>query len=128
MARTTERNVALSELNMRGIIINADAGGTSKTVYASDSGCIFIDNEDAGTTTYTIPSVADCAGKWFWFYNGTNHTQIAVTGTTASKMYGPGSEGTATTRTTSTNAVGDSCIVFGDGSYYYLIPLVGTWA
>lgn len=127
MARTTERNVALSELNMRGIIINADAGGQSKTVYASDSGCIFVDNEDQGLTTYTLPSVADCAGKWFWFYNGTDDTEIAVTGTTASKMYGPGSEGAATTMTTTTNTVGDSCIVFGDGSYYYLIPLVGTW-
>ena len=128
MARTTERDVPLSELNIRGIIVNADAGGQSKTVYASDSGVIFVNKEDAGNVTYTLPAVADCKGKWFWFYNAIDDAELIIAGGTTGKMHGPSSEGAEDNMTTSSNGVGDCCIVFGDGSYYYVIPLVGTWA
>lgn len=129
MARTTERNVPLTELNIRGFIINPDDGGIAKSVYASDSGCIFINKEDAGgTVVYTLPAVADCKGKWFWFYNGVDNAEISVKGTDTGQMYGPGSEGAQDDMITSGGDVGDSCIVFGDGTYYYVLPLVGTWA
>jgi hypothetical protein len=128
MARTTERNVPLTELNIRGIIIQADGGGQAVTVYPSDSGCIFINKEDAGNVTYTLPAVADGKGKWWWFYNAVEGSvELVITSGTASTFYGSDSSAD-TSMTTSTNAIGDSCIVIGDGSYYYHIPLSGTWA
>ena len=93
----------------------------------SDSGCIFINKEDAGTVTYTLPAVADSKGKWYWFYNAQTSAAIAITSGTASVFMG--SDGaTSSTMTTSTDAIGDSAIVICDGSYYYLIVLDGTWA
>ena len=64
-----QRDVALNELPIRGIAINdATANTASVTVYPSDSGIIFV-NKFATATTYTLPAVADSAGKMFWFFN-----------------------------------------------------------
>ena len=63
-----QRDVALNSLPFRGIAINDDTLNTAAVqVYASDSGILFI-NENTATTTYTLPAVEDCKGKWFGFF------------------------------------------------------------
>jgi hypothetical protein len=118
------RDIALNELPIRGISINpASTGGAAITVVPSDSGTLFI-NKYAATTTYTLPAVADGAGKWFWFFGGIANN-IVVYGPAATTVYGPAALG----RTfTGTGAIGIACMVVGDGDYYYAFALNGTWA
>jgi hypothetical protein len=118
------RDVALNELPIRGISINADGAGQSITVVSSDSGIIFINKEDAGNVTYTLPAVADGAGKWFWFYNAQTTGEIVITALTACIV---SATSTYTSLTTSTNAIGDCGLLIGDGTYWYFFNFVGTW-
>ena len=120
------RDIALNELPIRGLSINADAAGQSVAVAASDSGIIFINKEDAGLVTYTLPAVADCAGKWFWFYNAQTAADLKILGGTADVFIGGGAEA-GDFMDTNASYTGDAAIVFGDGTYYYLLPLHGTW-
>ena len=60
MARTTERTVAWSELNLRGVMVNTAVGPV--TVYPSDSAIMFV-NTYAGDIEYDLPAVADSKGK-----------------------------------------------------------------
>jgi len=122
-----QRNVAFNELNLRGIAINDATNNTaSVTVYASDSGIMFV-NEYAGTTTYTLPVVADCAGKMFFFYGNVGN-DIVITGGTAAKMSGgTTSAAVDSDKVTGTGAIGIAAMVIGDGSSYFVIPFVGTW-
>jgi len=56
------RSVALNELPVRGLHVNAATA--AHTIVASDSGVVCFN--DYGTdTTYTLPAVADAAGKLF---------------------------------------------------------------
>lgn len=116
------RDVALNELPIRGISHNATTASGAVTVVASDSGVIFI-NKYAGTTTYTLPAVADGKGKIFYFY-GAVANNVVVYGPAASTIYGNAALG----RTfTGTGAIGIGCMVVGDGTYYYAFALGGTW-
>ncbi len=118
-----QRDVALNELPIRGIAINdATANTASVTVYASDSGIVFV-NKFASTTTYTLPAVADGAGKMWWFFGGVANN-VVVYGPAATTIYGSAALG----RTfTGTGAIGIGCMVIGDGTYYYAFALGGTW-
>ncbi|GAF71171.1 unnamed protein product [marine sediment metagenome] len=120
------RDVALNELPIRGLSINADAAGVSVTVAASDSGVIFVNKEDAGTVTYTLPEVADCKGKWFWFYQAQTGADLKILGGTADVFIGGGAEAGDYMDTNATYT-GNACIVVGDGTSYYLLPLNGQW-
>lgn len=118
------RNVALTELPMRGIHINTLAeADASITVVPSDSGVLFV-NKYTTETTYTLPLVADGAGKAFWFYNGQGSAAIKVAAQTAILMGGDSATGTVLTSSSNTS---DSCVVFGDGTNYYGIILDGSW-
>lgn len=122
-----QRDVALNELNIRGIAINDATNNTaSVTVYASDSGIVFI-NEYAGTTTYTLPAVADCKGKIFTFYDNVGQTIDVVGGTTDKMSGGSASATTHADKVTSGGTLGDSCTIIGDGSSYFVIHYQGTW-
>lgn len=117
------RYVAVNQLPMRGISINPSTASGAVTVVGSDSGVIFI-NKYAGTTTYTLPSVTDGAGKIFWFFGGIAN-DIVVYGPAATTVYGPAALG----RTfTGTGAIGICCMVVGDGTYYYGFAISGSWA
>jgi hypothetical protein len=118
------RDVSMNELSFRGISVNDATNNTaSVTVYASDSGILFI-NEYAGTTTYTLPAVADCKGKIFHFLANVANN-IAITGGTAAKFCG--ATQTDYDTMTLTGAIGGSASVIGDGERYYLIAGTGTW-
>ena len=121
------RDVALSELNFRGISINAESGSNvvAIDVEAYDSGIIFINKEESGTVTYTLPIVAEGKGKMWWFYSS-YAAAIAITSGTGSTLVTPGSA-TATTLT-SAAAVGECAMVFGDGDFYYVFEIFGTWS
>jgi hypothetical protein len=124
------RNVALNELPIRGLSINpiAASGGTASiTLVPSDSGVIFINKYVTGTTTYTLPSVADCEGKWFWFYNANTSYGVVVTAATADAtlMIGGGQE--AYDKQSSAATTGECGIVFSDGDYFYFYAIYGTW-
>lgn len=118
------RNVALNELNFRGISINAASGGSSAIeVVPSDSGLIFI-NKSTAEVTYTLPSVALGAGKMFWFYNAQTTTNIVVNAPTSTLIMTEN----ATATTATDDAVTGSCgMVFCDGDYYYFLEIQGTW-
>jgi len=118
------RNVALSELPIRGISINADAAGTTVNVVASDSGVMFINKEDAGTVTYNLPAVATAAGKMFWFFDA-QLTQALVINAPANTMF-MGNDLAASTAT-STAQAGCSGFVICDGTSYYFFEIYGTW-
>ncbi len=123
------RDVALNELPMRGISINADASGVNAfTLIPSDSGIIFINNEDAtSATTYTLPEVADCEGKWFWFYNGQTTQTIVITAPTASEGTMVCKGQAAYDSMTSDAVIGSFGLVFGDGDFYYFVDAKGSW-
>jgi len=119
-----QRDVALNELPFRGIALN-DATDNTNTVqvYASDSGILFI-NKFVDTVVYTLPAIADGAGKMFWFYTGINQI-ITITSPTATTLFSVGALGTSTSCDA---AYGGSCMVVGDGSYYYMFEISGAWA
>lgn len=119
-----QRDVALSSLPFRGIAVNdADNNTAAVQVYASDSGILFI-NEHGDTTTYTLPDVADCKGKIFFFYDNIG-TSIVILGGTVDKMCGGGY--TTYDKMTLTAGVGGWAIIVGDGSKYYCLQGIGTW-
>jgi len=120
------RDIALSEMNLRGISINdATNGSATINISASDSGIIFI-NKFATNTTYNLPAVADGAGKMFWFFDGQATNTSAITSPTASTLV---SVNSATNTTVTSSAGAGQCgIIIGDGSYYYFFEIIGTWA
>jgi len=122
------RNVALNEMNLRGISINADT--TTNTVginvVPSDSGIIFVNKEVYSDVTYTLPAVADGAGKFWWFVNGQTSYNIVITA--PSNIFVGANNAAGTSMTPAGNNIGDAAMVFGDGTYYYLIEFVGGWA
>ena len=107
-------------MNFRGISINT--AETAITLVPSDSGIMFLQN-NASATTYTLPTVTDCAGKMFMFCNINTATSTLVTSTTA-LIKGTFTVGVAKTTITSAG-VGDFCIIVGDGTYFYT---VAGWA
>lgn len=119
------RDVALTDLPFRGIVINTHtAAATSIDVEASDSGVLFINKfSTGGTTTYVLPSLAEGTGKVFWFLNGQSTRHIAVTAPSDCMM---GSGSTYTTLTTSSSS-GDNGFCVCDGDNYYFFALSGTW-
>ncbi len=121
MARTTERTVAWSELNLRGVVVQTTA---SATVYPSDSGITFV-NTFAGDVTFTLPDVADSKGKMYLFVNADDQDLI-VTSTAANiVVYGQ----TATTQQTSvtySDKPGAACGLIGDGTRYLFLNFCGT--
>ena len=117
MARTTERDVALNELNIRGFVFNSTG---DMTIYPSDSGIIFVSTY-VGNTEYTLPAVADSKGKMYWFVHAddgnlkisSTAANIVVRGQTATTQQ--------TSVTYSTNPEGTACGVIGDGTRYLFL-------
>ena len=121
-----QRDVAMNSLPFRGIAINDATNNTAAvTVYASDSGILFI-NEYAGSTAYTLPAVADGKGKWFVFFGGVAQ-DIVITGATSVLVGGNASAGLVGATVTGGGAIGIWALVIGDGTKYYVIPGTGTW-
>jgi len=122
-----DRDVALNELAFRGISINATTNDASPTVYASDSGILFI-NKYAGTTTYTLPAVEDCAGKIFYFMSYVaNNLVIAGASGDAVIVGGNTSAGIVGATVTLTGVIGGHGYIIGDGTNYYFFAGTGTW-
>lgn len=120
----TSRDIALSELPIRGISINTLLGvDDTHTLVGSDSGVMFVNYYNA-TTTYTLPAVVEGAGKMFWFYDAVGN-DILITSPTATRLYGPTALGTTCT---GTGAIGNCCMVVGDGTYYYVFAFTDNWA
>jgi len=124
-----QRDVALTELAFRGIAINdATANTAAVTVYASDSGIFFI-NKFATATTYTLPAVADCAGKWFWFFNvGAGGMIIASPGSLDNIVCINDIAADTVTYATANLMIGSACLVVGDGTNYFVINIGSTTA
>ena len=116
------RDVALSEMNFRGFVINT--AETAITLVSSDAGIIFIQNNSAATT-YTLPTVTDCEGKMFIFLNSNTATSTVITSTT-SLIKGKQTAGATSTVLTSA-ALGDFLIIVGDGTYFYTIAGASHW-
>jgi len=120
------RDVAMTEIPMRGISINALSSGVNAfTLVPSDSGVIFVNKETAtSTTTYTLPAVALGKGKIFWFFNAQTTRAIAVAAPTAILV---GLDSATGTTATSDAVTGSAAFVVGDGTNYYLFVLKGSW-
>jgi len=120
------RNVGLSELPLRGISINPEAGDVSAiTVVASDSGVMFINKETGNSCTYTLPAVADGTGKMFWFLNAQDTKSTIINAPTSTMMMA--NMATASTAT-SAGDIGECGFVVCDGTNYYFFEIYGTWA
>ena len=115
------RSVALNEMNFRGLHVNSATA--AYTIVPSDSGIILFN--DYGTdTTYTLPAVADSAGKVFWFVNGEATTKTIITAPSAVLK---GVQAAVCTVITS-KAIGDHCIITCDGTYYYVVSMgLAVW-
>lgn len=118
------RNVALTELPIRGISINADAAGQTVNVVASDSGVIFINKEDAGQVTYNLPAVADAAGKMFWFFDAQLLQSMLINAPADTLFCG---NNLAADNIYSTAQCGCCGFVICDGTSYYFFEIYGTW-
>ena len=110
------RDVALNEMNFRGVSINT--AETAITLVPSDSGIIFIQHY-ASATTYTLPAVADCAGKMFFFAN-TNTTASTVVQSVAADILGVETAGAANTVLTSAE-IGNFMWIVSNGTNFYVI-------
>ena len=121
-----QRDVAVSSLPFRGIAINDDTLNTAAiTVYASDSGILFI-NENTATTTYTLPAVADGKGKfWVFFCEAAN--SIVIASSESKLVGGTTSAGIIGATITSAATIGECAMIIGDGDKYYCLPFTGTW-
>lgn len=121
------RDVAQTMLPFRGIAINDASNNTNAvTVYASDSGILFI-NEFVDGTEYTLPAVGDCKGKVFFFYDNIGQV-ITITGGTTGVLSG----GTITASVDADDVVsggtlGEWCIIIGDGTSYFCLAGEGDW-
>ena len=121
-----QRDVAQIGLPFRGIAINDNTNNTtSVTVYASDSGILFI-NKKAGTTTYTLPAVADGKGKIFYFFSYVANN-LVIAGATSVLVGGSSGAGIVGATVTLTGAIGGWAAVIGDGTNWFVIPGTGTW-
>lgn len=120
------RDTALTELPIRGISYEETTGDGAVTIVPSDSGIIFVNKYISGATTYTLPSVADCDGKWFWFYNAQTSQALVVDGGTEAKMMGGGQ--TAYDKMTGTADTGACGFVIGDGSNYFFFEIARSWS
>ncbi len=122
MARIVERDVALSEMNLRGIIVQTTA---SRTLEPSDSGIMFVSTY-VGNVEYTLPAVADGKGKIFLFIQA-DDGNLKITSTAANIVVRGQS---ATTQQTSvqydTTPEGSACAVMGDGTRYLFLNFTGT--
>jgi len=119
------RNVALTELPLRGISVEPSGGDGAVTVVASDSGVMFVNKYATGNTTYTLPAVADAGGKMFWFFNAQATKSLVVSAPSNTMFMG---NNLVTTSATSSDACGESAFVICDGSSYYFYAIQGTWA
>jgi len=115
------RSVALNEMNFRGLHINAATA--AYTIVPSDSGIILFN--DYGTdTTYTLPAVADAAGKVFWIVNGEATTKTIISAPTAC-IKGPRA---AVCTTLTSKAIGDHLIITCDGTNYFVVSMgLAVW-
>ena len=113
------RTTALNELNIRGL---ATVTGATTTVVPSDSGVYFI-SAATGTHTFTLPLVAECAGKMFMFINRVNYgmtVQTATDSTSLDKLVAFNNAGADKVKFLTTNElIGGALQILGDGSYYY---------
>ena len=109
---------------IRAVVRSAATGTLTTTVTADDSGTLFI-SLTTGTNNYVLPTVALGAGKHWWFFNGETTNVITITGGTASVMMV--NDSVIAKSAASAGAVGDSCLVVCDGTYYYVLAAVGTW-
>ena len=122
MARTTERTVALSELNLRGVIVNTTS---SATLYPSDSGITYV-NTYVGNVEYTLPAVADAAGKMFLFVNADDGNMKITSPAADINAYHATPISLKTSVEYSTNPEGASCAFISDGTRYLFLNFVGT--
>lgn len=116
------RDVALSEMNFRGLAINTDE--TAITLVPSDSGIMFLQN-NASATTYTLPTVTDCAGKMFMFLNANTAASTVIEAGSA-LIVGTTTAGAAKQTLTSI-AVGDWGIIVGDGTNWFWFASPTVW-
>ncbi|MCJ7828247.1 MAG: hypothetical protein MUP81_00705 [Dehalococcoidia bacterium] len=107
---------------IRATVNSAATGALTTTVTADDSGTMFV-SWTTGTHVYTLPAVADGKGKCWLFYQAESTTTVKIYCSTACIVGGD----TTNTYATSASYMGDCAMIVGDGTYYYMISLAGTW-
>ncbi len=120
--------VLFGEVPMVRTVVRSSTSATATTVTPDDSGTLFV-NLSTSAHTYTLPTVSDCAGKSFWFFNGDTTAGITVTGGTVDKIMGIDDSAADSVTDTGTDAyVGDWVLILGDGTYFYAFIGAGTWS
>ena len=108
---------------LRCTVRSATTGNLTTTVTADDSGTMFI-SLTTGTHAYTLPAVANGAGKSWLFYNAETTQAISVASTAANMM---GVDSATGTTITSDAVLGSCLLVIGDGTNYFAFVIAGTW-
>ena len=107
----------------RGLITNPITTGEAQTIVPANSGMVNI-NSMNGSLTYTLPAVALCAGKMFWFLNaGVGGTYTTKITSAAADMFASDSTGTYVT----CDATQSWCIIFSNGTNFFCLDGHGTW-
>lgn len=120
--------VLLGFVPLARAIVRSAADATATTVTPDDSGTLFV-NLSTSEHTYTLPTVTDCKGKHFIFFDGNSTAGIVITGGTTDKIMALDDTGADSITNGGTDAlVGDYVIVLGDGTYYYALVSTGTWS
>ncbi len=106
-------------------VVRSATDATATTVTPDDSGTLFVDLSTSAHT-YTLPAVADGAGKTFIFFDGetTQTTVITVSGSSDTLM---GDDDAAADTITFPATVGAFAIVIGDGTNYYCLLGPGSY-
>ena len=105
-------------------VVRSATDASTCTVTPDDSGTLFVSLSTAAIK-YTLPAVADGAGKCFGFFAAGTTSQSVKVASTAANLFG--GDGAANIVATSASNFADSCLVIGDGTYYYLLAFGGTW-
>lgn len=101
-------------------IVRSATTDTATTVTEDDSGTMFINLSTTGAHTYTLPSVANGAGKYWWFFNGQTSYAFVISDPDSADSIMANDDTSADTLT-SPAEVGSWALVIGDGTDYFAL-------
>lgn len=107
-------------------IVRSESTTTATSVEGDDSGTMFVNMGTSGTHTYTLPLLADGAGKCWIFFNGqkSNAIKIACDGAETDKIIGV--DDLTADYIQSGAVAGDACTIVCDGTWFYCFTSSGA--
>lgn len=114
--------------SIAGPVLSALVGATV-VLTAAQSGTVFINRSTSGSPSWTLPTAA--AGLYYWFYTSNTTAGFTVTGGTIfakASATGASVTGTTLTNTQATAVIGDSILLWCDGTSWRGLAQTGVFA